>query len=1750
MKNIVIIFLVHSLNTFILSLEYKELSPITFGEDAESILVGKGIFKIVTSYKHDVSQKYLHIYPKNYDTQMYINKAIIKIYFKELSGDETTVNYLNSEYSTLDFNSGLFIKISKLNFDKANVFIIAYGQANLKIQYRYANDVSFPKRTFYTNFQFNQFILEEESIKKINYEIQTADNEYLIILSKTSLRNIDISVNYKNKDYTKEILTNLYPNGYSIFIDTKDEKIFNYDYLNYDITIKNKNKKEEILLLGFMHHTKDEIFTDKLVNGYQIYLEGNNNLLYSLPNIGESNIDQYFTYQIYSKQGEIIFKASKNKVHHISEYNSMIHYNLDTSGNIEFDFGLVPQRNSLYFQYIDYNDIDVSQKSLQHLITGSPKSMLIPKGKSMYHFLPKERNSGYINYYLRSKTPNDQNIFISFKTCTNYPEECVFTKKDDKTISPINNIGLWYSEPRKFTELQLIYIYCEEECAYDIIMTYDNDPLFLFPENNYTKFLNDEGQDIFILPIFEYLSNNDTITIDLNVLSGKAELFLYKSIDKFDSTTLISESQEKIGRKKSYTISKNSFSIADYYKKDIYAVVKGENNSFYNLMYGSCSSNNKILDNNRVIIESVSVVDNKNENKKNFTFINQKDKLFYISILTPTCKSKIIINGIEKSNNKKNFLYKDSEKGAHIVQVFLQTDDLICKSGYEGEVIFYAYNEDNTNILLSENTLVNTSFIGNEITFKHLFKPNTGENADNSFNIEVERFSEKLVKFRYNLERISFNSSESKELNNKSLSIYIFSKKNNLISSSQVNDICGSLSRNEICSLSLTLSTSSISEEFFFSLYLNKNGNNLARHLIDETLINTVNPNSVQYYYIDVFKTYDTEILINSFGQDLQYYYQIKKSSDEESNILPFDNSQFKSGSNNHKIIIEKGEYCPDEFCRIYLGVRAIKNKLGKEVPTTFEISYLLKEKNERKTEVKLPLNYFTQYTLETTNDIKEITYSIQTYDSSDLLLELYAIKENDNDANFEVTASLSGIKLTSNEEKYRMKNNKPGQFTITIEPSSPTTTRLTFKFRVSSIGKSTDSQIIPILPYSSEKCEIKQKSACYYTIDLSPDNEAGKVYFYIPESEYAYISIDELKYGYFAEPGQSISLGQDLKISTKDKRQRTNWFEYIISKGNNSTLLIRVASQIDQDMNLTLLSSFYNKPEVVTLSQGEKKIFTIESNEINEMKIIIKKASFKYNKYKINIHAVKGDGVFTVLGQLYPLGINGNNKENIIIVIDELEKDLEIIANNTKDEAVNEFTFTIDYTITTMNHLFNELKPSSINSYKFIKPGDSKLSDIVFYMKVNSTENKYQSVNMNIKIYTSVGTFDINSYIVDEEFIKEKSKDIQKSPENSVGKITTYIKGGGDNGGQLTLSKLEIKSDTINKNKKDNKQLYIYIVFKQNESINNKVKIDIYPYDISNNLPLVRNELFIEKLEPKTSNYQLLLVKSDFSSKDMIIEYLSPSSNKYIIAIEHDRNKKDYFANSNETELIKNENEFKYFGKNKIKLDINSGQDSKNLRYLLFNLFTNDGETESKEDLFLFKYRNQNEELYDIYNDGDNNFNVEGTTSNITFTVDVTIPKYFTGNTILIFNAYKEDNVKDLNLKEENMALYLFFSKTPIFTMYKAFDKNQVKKSIQKSFTTTEIKSGGTYYFTCVSVIEDNEREEYLGYKAIKLSLETTDNVGGLLDYMKNHVFATVLIIIIILFVLGILVHECRDERKLEVSINDDSPGKLMKEL
>ena len=86
-----------------------------------------------------------------------------------------------------------------------------------------------------------------------------------------------------------------------------------------------------------------------------------------------------------------------------------------------------------------------------------------------------------------------------------------------------------------------------------------------------------------------------------------------------------------------------------------------------------------------------------------------------------------------------------------------------------------------------------------------------------------------------------------------------------------------------------------------------------------------------------------------------------------------------------------------------------------------------------------------------------------------------------------------------------------------------------------------------------------------------------------------------------------------------------------------------------------------------------------------------------------------------------------------------------------------------------------------------------------------------------------------------------------------------------------------------------------------------------------------------------------------------------------------------------------------------------------------------------------------------------------------------------------------------------------------------------------------------GDYTFACLQIIEDSEREEYIGHKLYDIKIEKAKEenpLGGLIDYIKNHIFASVVIGIVILVFIAIMVNICRSERRkaggLDINVNE----------
>ena len=389
------------------------------------------------------------------------------------------------------------------------------------------------------------------------------------------------------------------------------------------------------------------------------------------------------------------------------------------------------------------------------------------------------------------------------------------------------------------------------------------------------------------------------------------------------------------------------------------------------------------------------------------------------------------------------------------------------------------------------------------------------------------------------------------------------------------------------------------------------------------------------------------------------------------------------------------------------------------------------------------------------------------------------------------------------------------------------------------------------------------------------------------------------------------------------------------------------------------------------------------------------------------------------------------------IIINEGKISNLELNATNEKDGAADkqDFVFTIEYIIITESEFVNQIENNKINSFKISNNG--KLTDLFFYMKAENSNKIYNDVSMNLKIYSNSSTYDIKSYISDESFIN-KITDVKT--QNSKGEIKTFITGGPSKG-NLTFARLTIPSSEFTYT--ENKAQYVYIVVSQTDKNSEKVKIDLYPYNMTNNSPLARNQLFAQKIPSKTTDYQLLLVKSDIDySQEITINIIKPLSKKYEYGIAASNEITNEKIKRVDDGLVKTK--YNLYGKSIISLN------PSNHRYILYNIYSK--ETEENEDLLIFSYQNQFLTEQSIYGGvSEVNFNVSGNKNNIEIKI-TEIPSKYKGKTTYIFNAYEKSKVDGIDINENHKPLYLLFSEIqPTYNSYKILESDEYKSKTYK---------------------------------------------------------------------------------------------------
>ena len=173
------------------------------------------------------------------------------------------------------------------------------------------------------------------------------------------------------------------------------------------------------------------------------------------------------------------------------------------------------------------------------------------------------------------------------------------------------------------------------------------------------------------------------------------------------------------------------------------------------------------------------------------------------------------------------------------------------------------------------------------------------------------------------------------------------------------------------------------------SLYLNKNRNKSIRKVSDKTLFSSGSSKSVNYYYIDLNKFNETEVIINLYQQDIEISkpFYFSDNGIEEAD-LP---TEFISLSNYFTFTQLSKEDC-GFYCRIYLAVQIPRH--NNELYTTFSISYLSKSTQKSETNINLPLNYYSQYSF-ADSDLNEVNYYVK-HITGNINIKLKVIKQNE----------------------------------------------------------------------------------------------------------------------------------------------------------------------------------------------------------------------------------------------------------------------------------------------------------------------------------------------------------------------------------------------------------------------------------------------------------------------------------------------------------------------------------------------------------------------------------------------------------------------------------------------------------------------------------------------------------------------------------------------------------------------------------
>ena len=1401
---------------------------------------------------------FLLLYPKDYENDY--NHIFVSI-----PGDPDRIpTYKESDYKTIDKNTTLLIETQNIptSTTSGKITIECKERCDFTFYYQIVDIIPL------VNDRSFDLILNSNEEFELSFKpevLNNFNNKFTFFSNAPS--DFTLTIIYNNSEIITP-LTDFY-NGYGLFVDNEKypEGLFTFKLSHY-------GKPKELVHVSNRQFTKE---IKKLsVGDFHNSITGIPNLekeCFNLPKVSEEANDKNYNLNFLTYTKNILITFDGTDTATINSESDFIQ--IDAKKYTEMCFsssngGIA----TTTFQLLDGTEQTLTQDAQMPLYRGVPKKSKLLKGQIAYYrlyFYPSYSENLVMNLKsIEGKAKLYYGICTDYPNC-NFQEDQLSKLETSKDIN--NNIFIKkkieenMTKPYSDPEFQVAIVFCEnnkdeKDCEYFITMSNDNDKINLIENQNYYSSVQGYKSDEYQFNIYDPNNELEYLYMFLYSYTGQGQISVYSDKEmtkEIDTAQIIAFQNIQIALIMASSLPDKTL------KGNYYIKIYGLSNTIYSIYYYSDVSDKKY---GSVLSNEVNIWPIKSDEQKVSFFVKNKGIHKKVPFLyeynSLNCDLEVsledetevftdrnhqfVIDSTKSYYNNDYYEMKIKPKKADIAHKEIRC--LIALTG--GEV------DDNSEILLSDGVIQKGKLTKNVnyVNYLYTFIP---DSLDDDITLYYQKDSNYVTDLSYAFENSDLTTYKVVNTEKK----FVFRKED-------YSKYC--MHYNESCTLKIQIKINnqeSITDNSYIDFMLSVNNKiTYPSYLPKDTLIkNVLQTNQFQYYYLDIGKNEECDIILDfneGFGQAIA---KIVKMDDIEENpnynrrvVLPLpgmqDNYIFDQYTKELKITKDMTSKC-DNGCEIYIAIFHSDSRYD-DLISSYSIFYRKKENI-----VYLPENTFGHGNLKSLED----THIFRT-----------KINKNTDTVIFNIIGEHTVVYInlgedvpSSESKKYTLDSDIQNQLIINSDAFEGqiftyvvTTRKLgnnnfrSYDIKISTPdSKSLNIELIDYLhnnPCYFDKNNIK----CNYMLPVEKYNSEKALYLFTPDDDntlvYAnYISMEEF---------DSLTPEEKSEKLPKKTSETKNYLLLDISERKNEIYVLITVETTNTENKSTanLVVGGFIHPSTSFLRPNVYSFYYIKNDgKIDNINLSLESEYLCNLRFKL----ISGNGrIFqSDMGKTLDFGVYSETIFSFSFE-PELKNQKIFKVNFTSNENADEELYFYTYLESTTNKLnVMEMKYPDIfeQKYEFLQKKQIKeFLPFSFYELIPN--NKNEDMHYIIQIFDRLPyvrefdkkIFTVSGYI----FNKTTIEDIQINP-SLLEKEKVAVNGGYDN--KLLTSDITFTKDIIEKYATyEENYLYIYINKTDSEIIEfNYTEIDI----LKSSLLFTNIKKYVSFKIKEQQNKNLLLV-------------------------------------------------------------------------------------------------------------------------------------------------------------------------------------------------------------------------------------------------------------------------------------------------